>query len=179
MKHRPANKRGAGKGGLAVLWRAGRAWPALPGPRHGTDRRPPPHQAVPRPPPPRRRATCRCRPPSPSRVHEFLNGGPRFQARPGDLPAPWSRHAGEALARAGSRAYVTLETMTDGHESARLTMVRDHLRGRGIGDERVRPRLACAKPGSIQPLDVGPHVQATSRREARMPDSSTRPAPIS
>jgi hypothetical protein len=24
------NKRGAGKGGLAVLWRAGRAWPALP-----------------------------------------------------------------------------------------------------------------------------------------------------
>ena len=25
-----ANKRGAGKGGFAVLWRAGRAWPALP-----------------------------------------------------------------------------------------------------------------------------------------------------
>jgi uncharacterized protein YceK len=25
-----ANKRGAGKGGIAVLWRAGRAWPALP-----------------------------------------------------------------------------------------------------------------------------------------------------
>ena len=25
-----ANKRGAGKGGLAVMWRAGRAWPALP-----------------------------------------------------------------------------------------------------------------------------------------------------
>jgi hypothetical protein len=24
------NKRGAGKGGIAVLWRAGRAWPALP-----------------------------------------------------------------------------------------------------------------------------------------------------
>jgi len=24
------NKRGAGKGGLAGLWRAGRAWPALP-----------------------------------------------------------------------------------------------------------------------------------------------------
>jgi hypothetical protein len=24
------NKRGAGKGGFAVLWRAGRAWPALP-----------------------------------------------------------------------------------------------------------------------------------------------------
>ena len=24
------NKRGAGKGGGAVLWRAGRAWPALP-----------------------------------------------------------------------------------------------------------------------------------------------------
>lgn len=27
---RAANKRGAGKGGFAVLWRAGRAWPALP-----------------------------------------------------------------------------------------------------------------------------------------------------
>jgi hypothetical protein len=25
-----ANKRGAGKGGVAVLWRAGRVWPALP-----------------------------------------------------------------------------------------------------------------------------------------------------
>jgi hypothetical protein len=25
-----ANKRGAGKGGFAVLWRAGRAWPAPP-----------------------------------------------------------------------------------------------------------------------------------------------------
>jgi hypothetical protein len=25
-----ANKRGAGKGGVAGLWRAGRAWPALP-----------------------------------------------------------------------------------------------------------------------------------------------------
>jgi len=25
-----ANKRGAGKGGFAALWRAGRAWPALP-----------------------------------------------------------------------------------------------------------------------------------------------------
>ena len=25
-----ANKRGAGKGGTAILWRAGRAWPALP-----------------------------------------------------------------------------------------------------------------------------------------------------
>lgn len=24
------NKRGAGKGGVAVLWRAGRDWPALP-----------------------------------------------------------------------------------------------------------------------------------------------------
>jgi hypothetical protein len=24
------NKRGAGKGGTAALWRAGRAWPALP-----------------------------------------------------------------------------------------------------------------------------------------------------
>ena len=24
------NKRGAGKGGFAALWRAGRAWPALP-----------------------------------------------------------------------------------------------------------------------------------------------------
>ena len=24
------NQRGAGKGGFAVLWRAGRAWPALP-----------------------------------------------------------------------------------------------------------------------------------------------------
>ena len=30
MKDRMSNKRGAGKGGLAVLWRAGRAWPALP-----------------------------------------------------------------------------------------------------------------------------------------------------
>ena len=26
----PANKRGAGKGGFAVLLHAGRAWPALP-----------------------------------------------------------------------------------------------------------------------------------------------------
>ena len=26
------NKRGAGKGGFAVLWRTGRAWPALPEP---------------------------------------------------------------------------------------------------------------------------------------------------
>ena len=25
-----ANKRGAGRGGFAILWRAGRAWPALP-----------------------------------------------------------------------------------------------------------------------------------------------------
>jgi len=25
-----ANERAAGKGGVAVLWRAGRAWPALP-----------------------------------------------------------------------------------------------------------------------------------------------------
>ena len=25
-----SNKRGAGKGGIAVLWRTGRAWPALP-----------------------------------------------------------------------------------------------------------------------------------------------------
>ena len=24
------NKRGAGKGGVGALWRAGRAWPALP-----------------------------------------------------------------------------------------------------------------------------------------------------
>jgi hypothetical protein len=24
------NKRGAGKGGVVVLWHAGRAWPALP-----------------------------------------------------------------------------------------------------------------------------------------------------
>jgi hypothetical protein len=24
------NKRSAGKGGVAILWRAGRAWPALP-----------------------------------------------------------------------------------------------------------------------------------------------------
>jgi hypothetical protein len=24
------NKRGTGQGGIAVLWRAGRAWPALP-----------------------------------------------------------------------------------------------------------------------------------------------------
>jgi hypothetical protein len=30
MGREDANKRGAGKGGLAVLWRAGRAWPALP-----------------------------------------------------------------------------------------------------------------------------------------------------
>ena len=27
---RRSNKRGSGKGGAAVLWRAGRAWPALP-----------------------------------------------------------------------------------------------------------------------------------------------------
>jgi hypothetical protein len=27
MRH---NKRGAGKGGFAVLWRTGRVWPALP-----------------------------------------------------------------------------------------------------------------------------------------------------
>ena len=30
VKRQKANKRGAGKGGFAVLWRAGRAWPALP-----------------------------------------------------------------------------------------------------------------------------------------------------
>jgi hypothetical protein len=30
MTTRWANKRGAGKGGFAVLWCAGRAWPALP-----------------------------------------------------------------------------------------------------------------------------------------------------
>jgi hypothetical protein len=29
-KHREANKRGAGKGGFAVLWRAGRSCPAMP-----------------------------------------------------------------------------------------------------------------------------------------------------
>jgi hypothetical protein len=28
--HNEANKRGAGKGGFALLWRAGRACPALP-----------------------------------------------------------------------------------------------------------------------------------------------------
>jgi hypothetical protein len=27
---RAPNKRGAGKGGFAILWRADRAWPALP-----------------------------------------------------------------------------------------------------------------------------------------------------
>jgi hypothetical protein len=27
---RVPNQRGAGKGGVAVLWHAGRAWPALP-----------------------------------------------------------------------------------------------------------------------------------------------------
>ncbi len=30
MMKTQANKPGAGKGGIAVLWRAGRAWPALP-----------------------------------------------------------------------------------------------------------------------------------------------------
>ena len=30
MKPKSANKRGAGKGGFAVLWHDGRAWPALP-----------------------------------------------------------------------------------------------------------------------------------------------------
>ena len=30
MKSESPNKRGAGKGGTGVLWRAGRAWPALP-----------------------------------------------------------------------------------------------------------------------------------------------------
>ena len=30
MKVFTPNQRGAGKGGIAVLWRAGRAWPALP-----------------------------------------------------------------------------------------------------------------------------------------------------
>jgi hypothetical protein len=33
----PPNKRGAGKGGSAVLWRAGRAWPALPDRQHWAD----------------------------------------------------------------------------------------------------------------------------------------------
>ena len=30
MSTKKANKRGAGKGGVGVLWLAGRAWPALP-----------------------------------------------------------------------------------------------------------------------------------------------------
>ena len=30
MNDGPPNKRGAGKGGIIVLWHAGRAWSALP-----------------------------------------------------------------------------------------------------------------------------------------------------